>query len=518
MHLRRRRTYTAFSFIAASILALLLFLLVEQCCYYSSSLLLSAVANEDENKSTTASSDDHRSLRLRLNEYNDPKTVTAASRNTGVHDDLSHEQLQGTASSEATYYKLPAVAQHPPPPIQVCGISAPINYNIDVSIHTKYHHSCPLTSSPIPNEEITLIYLGDLPYSPYGQTGNNLIELFHALQYAHTYNNNNNLSGSSNMAIVGIKIYTWPIQLLTMMWMEMPSTTVDAENNDSWVDWKQFVEETLCIRIITTHEELAQYKEIIEMTNTKDLFRLLPQLDTDNVASNSIASATPTTSTTTTTLEEYIEYQCYILRSLYRYYNKGLGYQARRNGRIVPTLNMCSVIDTLFGNENNSNQSNNIQYSVIHSRSEVGNSLKAVSRRSGTDPTASMSMEPEYIKSILRPLNMLTSPIVYIGDKKANPDIIERLLHDVELGPYIILVPPSNTNSWVGGDITLGTLATVFIGNPGSTFSIFIAKSRLALGFSHTYLFRKWEESSGEWVNSCDVWCVFDKRIVNYHS
>ena len=148
----------------------------------------------------------------------------------------------------------------------------------------------------------------------------------------------------------------------------------------------------------------------------------------------------------------------------------------------------------------------------------MGNSLKAVSRRSGTDPTASMSMEPEYIKSILRPLNMLTSPIVYIGDKKANPEIINRLLHDVELGPYVIVVPSSNNNSWVGGDITLGTLATVFIGNPGSTFSIFIAKSRLALGFSHTYLFRKWEESSGEWVNSCDVWCVFDKRIVNYHS
>ena len=61
-------------------------------------------------------------------------------------------------------------------------------------------------------------------------------------------------------------------------------------------------------------------------------------------------------------------------------------------------------------------------------------------------------------------------------------------------------------------------MSTVFIGNPGSTFSIFIAKSRLALGFSHTYLFRKYEESIGEWVNSCDVWCVFDKRIVNYHS
>ena len=358
------------------------------------------------------------------------------------------------------------------------------------------------------------------------------------MQYAHDYPNNAN-------AIVGMKLYTWPTHLLTMMWMEMPANAINNDDDneggggggsggdDGFTSWKQFVEETLCIRIINTDDELLAYKEIIDMTNTKDLFRLLPHLDTDviNDSSSSSSSSSNNNAVATTTLNEYIDYQCYILRSLYRYYNTGLGYQVRRNGRILPTQNMCSVIEAVFGETTTTTatttldqqSSTNIKYSVIHSRSEVGNSVKAVSRRSGTDPMASMTMEPDYIKSILRPLNMLSSPIVYICDKKANPEILARLLDDVEIGPYIILVPQTNTDdgtiiSWVGGDITLGTMATVFIGNPGSTFSIFIAKSRVALGFSHTFLFRKWDDSIKEWVNSCDVLCVFDKKIVNYHS
>ena len=532
MHqLRRRASSIASSFVVVSIIALR-FLLVQY--NNSSSLLLPSVvvnvevAKENEDSASSDLSTDpqqqHRSLRqlFRLDEYNDPKTVTARTTSNNGNDIIPAE----------------ATAQRPPP-IRVCGRAAPIRYESDLSIHAKYRSSCPLLASGprIDNEDITLIYLGDVPYAPYGQTGNNIIELLHAMQYAHDHNDDQQQRPGGN-AILGMKLYTWPTHLLTMMWMEMPTTdTTTIETNDDNTSsetgslmsrWKQFVEETLCIRIITTDDELLSYKAVIEMTNTKDLFRLLPHFDTDD----DDASSNTVVATTTTTLDEYIEYQCYILRSLYRYYNTGLGYQARRNGRIVPTQNMCSVIDTIFGDGaeyDNQSSSSTIQYSVIHSRSEVGNSLKAVARRSGTDPMASMIMEPEYIKSILRPLNMLSSPIVYIGDKKTNPDILDRLLHDEEIGPYIItsLVPQdeddgssSSIISWVGGDITLGTMATVFIGNPGSTFSIFIAKSRLALGFgSHTtYLFRKWEDSSGEWINSCHVMCVFDKKIVNYHS
>jgi hypothetical protein len=42
-----------------------------------------------------------------------------------------------------------------------------------------------------------------------------------------------------------------------------------------------------------------------------------------------------------TILDEYIDYQCYILRTLYRYYNTGYGVNMRNK----PVKNMCSVID-----------------------------------------------------------------------------------------------------------------------------------------------------------------------------
>lgn len=540
MHQRRRRASSiASSFVVVVSIIALRFLLVQY--NNSPSLLLpSAVDSASSDLSTDPQRRQHQSLRrlFRLDEYNDPKTVTARTTNNNGNDIIIP-----ASDDDATSRR--------PPPIRVCGRAAPIQYESDLSVHAKYRSSCPLVASSssggprIDDGDITLIYLGDAPYAPYGQTGNNIIELFHAMQYAHDRNTDQQRRSGGNAILLGMKLHTWPTHLLTMMWMEMPATTdiitttVETNGDDDTASssgetgslmsrWKQFVEETLCIRIITTDDELLLYKEVIEMTNTKDLFRLLPHFDTDD---DDDASSNTVVATTTTTLDEYIEYQCYILRSLYRYYNTGLGYQARRNGRIVPTQNMCSVIDTIFGDgaEYDNQSSSTIQYSVIHSRSEVGNSLKAVARRSGTDPMASMIMEPEYIKSILRPLNMLSSPIVYIGDKKTNPDILDRLLHDEEIGPYIItsLVPQdeddgssSSIISWVGGDITLGTMATVFIGNPGSTFSIFIAKSRLALGFgSHTtYLFRKWEDSSGEWINSCHAMCVFDKKIVNYHS
>ena len=528
MHQRRRRASgIASSFVVASIIALR-FLLVRY--NNSPSFLLPNEDSAPSDLSTDLSTDPqrHRSLRrlFRPDEYNDPKTVTARTTDDG--NDI-----------------IPVTSRRPPP-IRVCGRAAPVKYEYDLSARDKYTSSCPLSAAGprIDDGDITLIYLGDAPYAPYGQTGNNIVELLHAMQYAHDRDDDRRRRGGDAAILLGVKLHTWPTHLLTMMWMEMPAAdtaTIDKNDDNGETGslmsrWKRFVEETLCIRIITADDELLSYKEVIEMTNTKDLFRLLPHFDTDDdddASSNTVVATT--TTTTTTTLDEYIEYQCYILRSLYRYYNTGSGYQARRNGRIVPTQNMCSAIDTIFGDgaeyDNQGSSSSTIQYSVIHSRSEVGNSLKAVARRSGTDPMASMIMEPEYIKSILRPLNMLSSPIVYIGDKKTDPDILDRLLHDEEIGPYIItsLVPrdeddssssSSSIISWVGGDITLGTMATVFIGNPGSTFSIFIAKSRLALGFgSHTtYLFRKWEDSSGEWINSCHAMCVFDKKIVNYHS
>jgi len=54
-------------------------------------------------------------------------------------------------------------------------------------------------------------------------------------------------------------------------------------------------------------------------------------------------------------------------------------------------------------------------------------------------------------------------------------------------------------------------------GNPASTFSGFIAKSRLALGFGHSYLFRAKDEN-GAWRTVCGDHCIFDKSILSVMS
>lgn len=83
---------------------------------------------------------------------------------------------------------------------------------------------------------------------------------------------------------------------------------------------------------------------------------------------------------------------------------------------------------------------------------------------------------------------------------------------DKDIGPNIILVPEKA--SWVGADITTAVMADVFIGNPASSFSGFIAKSRLALGYKTTYLFRR-KNPDGTWVDVCDERCIFDSQAMN---
>ena len=70
---------------------------------------------------------------------------------------------------------------------------------------------------------------------------------------------------------------------------------------------------------------------------------------------------------------------------------------------------------------------------------------------------------------------------------------------------------------WLGGDITLAVMSNVFIGNPASTFSTFIAKSRLALGFGHNELYRA-KDPDGKWRTVCGDHCIFDTGIMPHHA
>ena len=99
-------------------------------------------------------------------------------------------------------------------------------------------------------------------------------------------------------------------------------------------------------------------------------------------------------------------------------------------------------------------------------------------------------MSPAYIKSILKPLGMLGYPIILITDGQL-PSVERGLLNDPVIGPKVMVL--SNKDKLEGADVSLAILADVFIGNPASVTSGFIARSRLALGYSvkSTQLFRR---------------------------
>ena len=348
-------------------------------------------------------------------------------------------------------------------PIQICNRLALLPPDIELQAMQQYA-SCPLLNNP--PEQTTVILLDGS--DAYGRIGNNLIEFLHALQYGRDIN-----------AVVGIMIGSWPTHLITNMWM--------AIQNDDMVAWGQLMERSLCVKMINTDDQLNQYKQVIRMDTkegTKELFtyqRVVP-------------------------LNDYVDFQSHLIRALWKSYNNGTGLNMRHR----PVHDMCSVLDAIFGREAGS-----IIYSVVHSRSLEGppgiELMRRIAKNTGCDPLAALEMEPEYVKAILEPLGMLKHPIIFMTDHQ-RPKILERLLADPDIGSNIHLVP--SEASWVGGDITVALMANVFIGNPASTFSGFIAKSRVALGYNNNYLFRR-REKNGTWVDVCDYRCVFDKKVLN---
>ncbi|KAL7435357.1 hypothetical protein ACHAXH_005052 [Discostella pseudostelligera] len=310
-----------------------------------------------------------------------------------------------------------------------------------------------------PEETIILLLTG---FETYGRTGINLIEFLHALQY-----------GRDKNVVVGIMQHSWTTHLITEMWM-----AVQDKNN--MVAWAHDMEQNFCVKIFDAYDHLNQYKEVRRM-ETKDESKFLFFYGHDG------------------SFEDYFDYQRHIIRTLWRSHNNGIG----RHAQLQPVRDMCSALDAIFGNEMCT-----VTYSVVHSRSleRAGtNLMKMVSRNTGCDPTAALEMEPEYVKAILEPTGMLNYPIVFMTDHQ-RPDILERLLADPDIGSDIILIPSEAT--WIGGDITLATMANVFIGNPASSLSAFIVKSRKTLGYNNNYLFMNKAEN-GTWVGTCDHHCVF---------
>jgi len=342
-------------------------------------------------------------------------------------------------------------------PLSICGRQTNVGTTKDLALlqHFNMDNTCPGA-----NSKDLLLLQGNLAH---GRTGNNLIEFLHALQLARDKNFQ-----------LGITSRSWAFELLHTMWF-------NASHDD---DWEAKFEKAFCVKIFHPKTKIISLEG----------WNLVPQ--GLNSVNSVIISKYLFNYMSKLPLDEYIASQSRFIQTLFRHSN-------------TAPDDMCSGISTIFGNDEN-----DVLYTAIHNRHLEGapgiRLMKRMARGSGCHSTAALDLKPEYIKAILRPLGMLKNPIVLITDGE-NPDVAQRLLEDPEIGPMLRLVPESA--SWIGGDLTLGIMSNVFIGNPASSFSGFIARSRIALGFGQNHLFRA-RNGNKEWVPTCGDACIFDKGIM----
>jgi len=321
--------------------------------------------------------------------------------------------------------------------------------------HPNVNQPCPSTSQDKP----LLLLEGSIAR---GRTGNNFMELLHAIQ----------LTKDQDIQL-GMMKQSWAMKLVTNLWFE-------TNENTNTFDY-EILERTLCIRIFDTPEEVEGWN-VVHMT-TQELFVYHSPLS----------------------VPDYMTSQLEIFRRLFQsilYAGQGinLGSISTRS-----TRDMCSGINELFPTLE---ERSSAIYTVIHSRHR---GYKKVSKKTGCDLTAALEMQPEYIKSLLQPLGMLEYPIVLITDGE-DPKVLERLATDPDIGRHLRLLDKSS--STLGGEMTLAMMSQVFIGNPGSSLSAFIAKARSSFGFEHNKMFMAKDTTTGQWQSVCDDQCLFDYDIM----
>ena len=310
----------------------------------------------------------------------------------------------------------------------------------------------------------------------FGRTGNNIIEFLHSLQFARDKNVN-----------LGIMYDSWVFSVILELWMSVHGD-----------DWQQQFEEAFCVKIFHSGSELVGYNVLFPDLDVKDFTKEMFMYSTESP------------------FAEYIGQQAEHLQTLFRHYDKGEG----KTTLGKPVQNMCAGLDAVFGKHTYGLDNilgktyKDTIYTAIHSRKLEGapgvRMMNKMSQRTGCDPTGALDLRPDYIKSILGPLGMLEYPIVFISDGQ-DPSVLERLQADPEISQQLRVVP--DEASWLGGDITIAVMSNVFIGNPVSSFSGIIAKSRLALGFAHNYLWRA-KDDVGNWHTVCGDTCIFDKSFM----
>ena len=207
-----------------------------------------------------------------------------------------------------------------------------------------------------------------------------------------------------------------------------------------------------------------------------------------------------------------IEHRHYVLQELYSMTAREMELHPNASG----VAEICSSLHELFGDRKGDamkklGTANGItpNYTVIHSRS-LENDGKRVLRRAhekfGVDSSAALEYPADLISSIVDPLGMDQNSILMITDGQ-DKNVAARLSADSRIGPLFHTIPKEM--STLKGDLMLAILSDVFIGNPVSTFSQFIAQARYALGIGNSYLFYK-RDDDGNWRTFCnDEDCLY---------
>ena len=112
----------------------------------------------------------------------------------------------------------------------------------------------------------------------------------------------------------------------------------------------------------------------------------------------------------------------------------------------------------------------------------------------GNDHTHAYEMKPEYVKAILKSVN-LSDKQVFLGKTQENGDPnrdeVKRLVNDASI--QIVF------GKDVANDLFMAVLADCFIGYPASHYSLMVARMRYALGMENTFVLTK--KAGDSWVS-----------------
>lgn len=356
------------------------------------------------------------------------------------------------ASDTATPRELPFI---------MCDRTTPLNYAIHPKMtqNVTYFGETFLPQWPAQNK---LLLLRKDTYL-FGHIGNQINSLLHAYDYARDHE-----------LELGTTFHGWVIEAIQFMGYE------SNDNNEL----RNEIHNELGIKIIRNSTDLVGYDEVIQLS-AKDLY--FYKSPGDNWEAN-------------------MNFHIGILRRIFLRYNRALGYA--HHG--LRATNVCRTFDDLFHHS-----ISGIKYTVIHSRFLEGRApfkLEKLSKTSGLTPKGALEMSPKYIRMILKPLEMLEHPIILLSDGQL-PSVEDGLLRDPVIGPKLIVM--GNKTSLSGPDAALAILSDVYIGNPASVTSGYIARSRYALGYNEeqTYMFRK--EHLDKWISVCNAKCIFNPWVMD---